>query len=147
MHFRVFYLNIAGNIYKHIPSCSDETKWAIIVLSVSITFFRTRDFYEQIEMNFTSLFARFAYRNAYIDNLINNFSRHIYSHLIVDASSNNIILSFNCYLYKNPPFYTVFRVVTRILQAKRCVHIFKKKRFLFSFLFFSLQNQLVRLKS
>lgn len=61
-----------------------------------------------MEMDFIGPFEKFAHGNTYIYNLVDYFSRHIYSHLTSGASINDIIISFDYYLQVNLKPYAVY---------------------------------------
>lgn len=57
-----------------------------------------RESYKPIEIDFISLFKRFAYRNIYFYNLIDYFLKYIYLYSIVGNSKDNVIILFDYYL-------------------------------------------------
>ena len=76
--------------------------------SVPLTFIQTREPNKLIKINFISFFKGSTYRNIYIYNLVDYFSRHIYLHPTTGAGINNIILLFNHYLQANLKHYAVY---------------------------------------
>ena len=75
-----------------------------------------------MEMDLISPFEKFPYGNTHIYYLINYFSRHIYPHHTLGAGRDNVILSFDYYLWFTPKPYTVYiDVGTYFTSQKLCI--------------------------
>lgn len=51
-----------------------------------------------MKIDFIGLFQRSAYGNTYIYNPVDDFLRHMYSHLTIVAGTNDVIFLFDYYL-------------------------------------------------
>ena len=78
-------------------------------------------------MDFIGRFDRSAYRNTYIHNLVDYFSRHMYSHSTVGAGRNDVILSFDHYFRANPKPYAVYMDAGPHFIGQKLLTYFQKK--------------------
>ena len=70
-------------------------------------------------INFIGPFKKFAYSNNYICNLVDYFSKYMYSHPISEVCINNIIILFYHHLLVNSKSYVVY--------INACLHFTNQK--------------------
>ena len=78
-------------------------------------------------MDFISLFKKSAYDNTYIYNLVDYFSKQMYSHPTSGAGTNNVIISFNHYLRANPKPYSVYMDAGSYFTSQKLRTYFQKR--------------------
>lgn len=100
-----------------------------------------------MEMDFISFYKRSAYRNIYIYQLIDYFSRHMYPHRTAGAGTDNVIFLFDDYLRAKPKPYAIYMNASLHFTSQKLLTDFQKKILQLSLLFPHFISQLVLLKS
>lgn len=78
-------------------------------------------------MDFIGPLERSVYGNTYIDNLVDYFSRYMYSHLTAGADTNIVIHLFDYYLRTNPKLYTLYMDVSSHFTSQKLRTYFQMK--------------------
>lgn len=94
---------------------------------ILLTLIQTREPYELIKIDFIGLFERFTYKNIYIYNLVDSFSKYIYLYSTFGVGTNNIISLFDYYVQANFKPYAVYINAGLYFTSQKLCTYFQEK--------------------